>query len=75
MNTDIPTPKLLDEEARLAQEKRDLISRVTLEIEAILLREDMTVGDLLEVFNLFTSRANKMFENIKIKQTKQNYEI
>lgn len=67
---EIPTPKLLDEEAHLAQEHRDAISRVTLEIEAILLRESMTVGDLMEIFGLFTGRANKFFENITIKTIK-----
>ena len=72
--TNIPTPKLLDEEARLAQEKRALMSRVTLEIEKILLREDLTVGDLLEIFGLFTGRANSLFERIKIKTIKENYE-
>lgn len=72
---EVPTPKLLDEEARIAQEKRARISLVALEIDNILIREDLTVGDLLEIFNLFVGRANKMFENIKIKQTKQNYEI
>lgn len=71
---DIQTPKLLDEEKKMAQEKRDQISRVTLEIESIFLRENMTVGDLLEIFGLFTGRANRMFENITIKQTK-DYEI
>lgn len=71
---EVPTPKLLDEEARIAQEKRALISKVTLEIDNILIREDLTVGDLLEIFNLFVGRANKMFENITIKQTK-DYEI
>jgi len=72
---EIPTPKLLDEEMELAQKKREQIQRVTLEIESILLREDMTVGDLLEIFGMFTNRANRLFENIKIKQTKNNYEI
>ena len=77
MEDKIPTAttKLLDEEARLAAEKRALISKVTLEIEQILLREDLTVGDLLEIFALFTGRANSVFEKIKIKTIKENYEI
>lgn len=66
--------KMLDEEARLAQERRDKISRVTLEIEEILLREEMTVGDLLEIFGLFTSRTNSVFEKITIKKIKEDYE-
>ena len=75
MEDNIPTAKLLDEEARLVAEKRALISRVTLEIEEILLREDMSVGDLLEIFALFTGRANSVFEKIKIKTIKKDYEI
>jgi len=75
MNDKIPivTPKLLDEEARLAAEKRVLISRITLEIEQIFLREDMNVGDLLEIFGLFTGRANEVFSQIKIKKIKEDY--
>lgn len=75
MDKKIPTatPKLLDEEARLAADKRAFISRVTLEIEEILLREDMSVGDLLEIFGLFTGRANNVFSEIKIKTIKEKY--
>lgn len=75
MQNEIPkgTVKILDEEAKLAQEQREKISRVTLEFEAILLREEMTVGDLLEIFGLFTSRANSLFEKIKIKKIKEDY--
>lgn len=72
--TNIATPKLLDEEKRLAQIQRQKISRVTLEIEKILLKEDMTVGDLLEIFGLFTGRANSVFEKTKIKTIKESYE-
>lgn len=74
MAGEIPTPKLMDEELRLAKEKRELISRVTLEIESILIKEDMTLGDLLEIFSLFTGRANDVFAKTKIKQIKEAYE-
>jgi len=67
------TPKLLDEEARLAAEKRATISRVTLEVEAIFLRDDLDMGDLLEVFGLLTGRANEVFSRTKIKTLKENY--
>lgn len=76
VETKIPdaTTKLLDEEARLAKEQREKISRVTLEFEQILLREEMTVGDLLEIFGLFTGRANDIFSKTKIKTIKESYE-
>ena len=72
-STNIPTPRLLDEEAKLEAERRARISQATLEIEQILLREDMTVGDLLEIIGLFTSRANSVFEKTKIKTIKEKY--
>ena len=68
------TIKLLDDEASVAQAHRDKISRATLEIEQILLREDLTVGDLLEIFGLFTDRANKVFAGITIKKIKDKYD-
>ena len=67
------TVERLDEEARLAREQREKISRVTLEFEEILLRENMTTGDLLEIFGLFTSRANSVFEKITIKKLKEEH--
>lgn len=75
MGNELPpgTIKLLDDEVAKAKEQREKISRVTLEIESILLREDMTVGDLLEVFGLFTNRANSLFEKITIKKIKEDY--
>lgn len=75
MESKIPegTTKLLDEEVKKAQEQREKISRVTLEIEEIILREEMTAGDLLEIFSLFTSRMNSVFEKITIKKIKEDY--
>lgn len=69
----IPTPKLLDDEAERAKEHRVIVSKVVLEIEDILLRENMSVGDLLEIFALFTNRANRVFERITIKEIKKTY--
>lgn len=68
------TQKLLDEEARLVKEKRALISKVTLEVETIFLREKMSVGDLLEVFGLLTGRANDVFSHMEIKEVKNRFE-
>lgn len=71
---DIPTPKLLDEEARIASERRALISRVTMEIESILIREDFTMGELGEVMDLFNARAHSIFSQTKIKDIKDKYD-
>ena len=69
----IPTPSLLDYEARLAAEKRELISRVTLEIEEIFIRENLTMGDLGEIMDMFNSRAHSIFSKVEIKTLKDQY--
>ncbi len=68
------TTKLLDEEARVAAEHREAIGKVTRQVEALFLLHDLTMGDILEIFGLFTSRANKVFEDTKIKSIKETYE-
>ena len=68
------TIKLLDKEMLDAQKHRETISRVALEVEKIALKEGLNVGDLLEIFGLFTQRANKVFEKITIKEVKEKYE-
>lgn len=69
----LPTAKLMDEETKTIAQKRATISRVTLEIEQILLREDMTMGDLAEVMDLFNARAHHVFSLTKIKDLKNSY--
>ena len=65
---------LLDQEKKAAEAHRDKISRVTLEVEKLLLENHLNVGDLLEIFGLFTDRANKVFAGITIKEVKETYE-
>ncbi len=72
--SDISSPKLLDEEAKVAAKRRALISRVTLEIEKILLREDFTMGELGEVMDMFNSRAHSVFSKTKLKDVKKSYD-
>jgi len=64
---------LLDEEAKIAMEKRALISRITLEVDEILLRENFTMGDWAEIADLINARSIKYFSQIKIKTIKENY--
>lgn len=70
----VATAKLLDEEKRIEEERRARISRVTLEIEDILLREDFTMGELAEVLDLFNSRAHAVFSRTKIRNVKESYD-
>lgn len=79
-NTEIPasttnvyTDSLLDHEAKTEAERRAAIGKITLEVEEIFLRENMSMGDLLEVFGLLTGRANDVFSKIKIKKIKEDY--
>ena len=76
MSDKIPeaTVALLDKEARDATERRATISRVTLEIEEILIRENFTMGELGEVLDLFNSRAHSLFSKVKIKEVKDQYD-
>lgn len=75
MAGEIPTPKLMDEETRLTALHRERIAAVTKQVEDIFLLENMTMGDMLEVFGLFTARANSVFEKTTIKKIKESYEI
>jgi hypothetical protein len=70
----IATPKLLNEEARIEEERRDKMSRITLEVEAILLREDISMGELAQILDLFNARAQKVFSEMKLKNIKETYE-
>lgn len=70
----LKTAALLDEEARQQKEHHDKISRVTLELEKIFLREQLTMGDVMEIQDLFNSRANRVFSETKISHIKETYE-
>jgi len=73
-NQGIATEKLMDEEVRQEAEHRAKIGKVTLEVEAIFLREGLTMGDFLEILGMFTSRANSVFEKTRMLEIKQSYE-
>jgi hypothetical protein len=68
------TAALLDEERNQVAAHRELISKVTLEIEAILLRENLTMADVGEILNLFHHRAQVVFGQKSIKEIKELYD-
>lgn len=70
----IPTEKLMDNEVKTETDKRAQLSRVAIEMENILIREDMNMGDLANVMDLFNARAHAVFSLTKIKDMKQIYE-
>lgn len=70
----IPTEKLMDNEVKTETDKRAQLSRVAIEMENILIREDMNMGDLANIMDLFNARAHAVFSLTKIKDMKQIYE-
>lgn len=64
----------MDEEARQIAEQRAKISRVTLAVEEIFLKEDLTMGELGEVMDMFNARAHAVFSKSKVKTIKETYE-
>lgn len=64
---------MLDTEAQMAAEHREKIAKATVEIEEIMLENDFTMGDLLEIFGLYTERANRVFADTKLKTIKESY--
>ena len=76
MSKDIPesTVKLLDEEAKAVAEHQQKITRVCHSISKILVEEELNMGDMLEVFEMFNRKANKLFEKVTIKEIIINYE-
>lgn len=70
----IPTEKLMDNEVKTETDKRAQLSRVAIEMENILIREEMNMGDLANIMDLFNARAHAVFSLTKIKDMKQIYE-
>lgn len=72
------TAQLNDEDRiqRLRDEEkhRERIGKVAREIEAILLREDMSWGEWEEVIDIFMSRTHSTLSNIKINEIKKKYD-
>ena len=74
VDKEIPIPKALEEENKQVLERRDLIRKVTLEVEKIFIDNNFTMGELGEVMNLFNSRAHSVFSKTKIKNVKHQYD-
>ena len=66
--------KLADEQARAEELKREKLSRITLEVEKILIREHMTMDDLGGIVAHFNARAQTVFAEMKISSIKDTYE-
>lgn len=71
---DFKTPELMDIETENIAKRRHTLSKIALEIEEIFLREDLTMGELTEVMDLFNARAQRVFSNTKLKFIKETYD-
>lgn len=72
------TADLQDEEVRMAEQSKkehaDLISRLVLGIESVLVKEGATWGDWHEVIGLFNQRAEQVVPLIKIEALKKRFD-
>jgi len=66
--------KLADEQARIEAARKEQVSRVALEIEKILVRENMTMNDFGEIVSVFNTRAQTVFAEMKINNIKEQYD-
>lgn len=71
---DIKTDKLLDEEAATAAARRAVLAALALEVEAAFLRENLTMGEMAEVLDLFNARAHAVFMQAKLQDIKDQYD-
>ena len=65
----------LEKNARQVEEiHRQKMGRIAQEVEKIFLREDLTMGEMAEVMDLFNSRAHAVFSDTKLKKIRDDYE-
>lgn len=68
------TKELLEEERRQEMERRKRISTAALQVEQIFLKEQMTMGEVLEVFSLLTERANQVLSLTPLQKIKDDFD-
>ena len=71
---DNATANLMDEELKQVTEKQLQLGRVAHEIEDIVLRENLTMQELAQVFDLFNARVHSVISKMKVKDIKETYE-
>lgn len=74
----LKTEQLADEELRMAEQSKkehaEMISRLVLGIEAVLVKEGATWGDWHEVIGLFNQRAEQVVPLLKISALKERFD-
>jgi|LSQX01.1.fsa_nt_gb hypothetical protein len=65
--------KSLEHEAEEAAKRAEIISKVTLEVEGVFLREHITFRELQEIFNKFMDRQVRVAETITVNEAKERF--
>lgn len=65
---------LADEERRQVMEHRELVARLTLEIDELLINNNATARVWMEIVDNFNKRYDVVIPNLKIKELKERYE-
>jgi hypothetical protein len=70
----LKTKELMDIERQMLLEHQAKIGKISLEIEKIFLENNLTMGDLSEVMDLFNARAQSVFSKTYLRNIKESYE-
>lgn len=66
--------KLADEEARQIAERKEIISKVTLEVEAVLIKSKVTFREWQDICGSFMDRQMRVAENLTIEESKKRFD-
>lgn len=66
--------KLPEHEAAEAAKREEIISKVTLEVESVFLREHITFREMQDIFNKFMDRQVRIAENITVNEAKERFD-
>lgn len=74
MSDQHPSVKLNDEEVRQIAERKKIISELTLEIEALLIRENVTFVEWQQICANFMDRQMSIAEKLTFKEAKERFD-
>lgn len=69
-----PHEAVQNEEQIIEARRRTRLGAIAKEVEAIFLREDISMEEMVEVLGLFNSRAHAVFSKMKLNEIKNIYE-
>ena len=66
--------KLPEHEAAEVAKREEIISKVTLEVESVLLREHITFRELQVIYNNFMDRQVRVAETLTVNEAKERFD-